>query len=150
MRRSGFTLIELLLAITLIVIIAGVYVMTANPAGQLASARNTERELHLQTIMNAVRQNIADQGNEQFSCAAGPIPATATIMASASGSYDIAPCLIPSYIGYAMPFDPNAPGAYFSSSTDYNTGYTILANASGSITVAAPSAELGKIISVTR
>jgi type II secretory pathway pseudopilin PulG len=150
MKRSGLSLVEILLVVALTVVITSIYILAANPAGQLASSRNSERQFQLQTIMNAIRQNIADQGNEVFSCAAGTIPATTTKMASASGSYNIAPCLIPTYGMFTMPFDPNASSAYYTSVTNYNTGYTISMNASGSITLAAPYAELQKTISITR
>jgi prepilin-type N-terminal cleavage/methylation domain-containing protein len=148
---KGFTLIEILIVITLIVILAATYFFVANPGGQLASARNSTRSNELQAIMNAVRQNVADQANGQFSCSAGPLPTSSAEMASASGTgtYDIAPCLVPTYL-YALPFDPSAPNAHFNSVSDYDTGYTIAINASGTITLAAPYAELGKTISVSR
>lgn len=144
------TLVEILVVVALTVVVTSIYFLVANPAGQLASSRNNERQFQLQAIMNGIRQNIADQGNEQFACASGAIPTTTTKMASASGSYNIAPCLIPTYGLFTMPFDPNASSAYYTSVTNYNTGYTIAANASGSITLSAPYAELKKTISVTR
>src|SRR4051812_43905409 len=112
MARStikGLTLIEIVIVIALIVVITGIYFLAANPAGQLAQSRNSERKLHLETIMQAVRQNIADQNNEQFSCSTGAIPTSSKKMASggASGTYDIGPCLIPTYI-FSLPFDPSA------------------------------------------
>ena len=118
---------EILVVVALTVIVTSIYFLVANPAGQLASSRNNERQFQLQAIMNGIRQNIADQGNEQFACASGAIPTTTTKMASASGSYNIAPCLIPTYGLFTMPFDPNASSAYYTSVTNYNTGYTIAA-----------------------
>jgi prepilin-type N-terminal cleavage/methylation domain-containing protein len=148
--RRGLTLIEIVITIALIVVITGIYIVAANPAGQLASSRNTQRSLHLQTIGNSVRANMADQGNEKFLCSSGPIPTTSTLMGSAAGQYNIAPCLIPTYI-FSMPFDPIASSAHYVSVSDYATGYAISINASGTvITLSAPSAELGKTISITR
>jgi len=148
--RAGLSLFELVIAIALIVGIAGVYFLVGNPAGQLAASRNTKRQLDLQTIMNSVRQNIADQPNEQFACAAGPLPTSSTRMANASGSYNIAPCLIPTYM-FNMPFDPNSPNTHYQSNTDYDTGYFVMQNAStGQVTLSAPAAELGKTIQLIR
>jgi prepilin-type N-terminal cleavage/methylation domain-containing protein len=148
--RRGLTLIEIVITIAIIAVLVGTYFLVANPAGQLAGARNSRRNTDLETIMLAVRQNIADQGNNQFGCtSAGAIPTSTTNMGSAAGSYNIAPCLIPTYLN-VMPFDPNATSAYYNSVADYNTGYSILMNASGSITLSAPHAELGKTVSITR
>ncbi len=147
--RRGLTLIEILVAITLIVLLTGVYFMVANPGGQLAASRNNARSLNLETIMIAIRQNIADQGSETFSCSSGALPAAPTDMSSASGGYNIAPCLVPNYLP-AMPVDPAASSSYYRSPTDYDTGYTIMQNSSGSITLAAPNAELQTVITLTR
>ena len=149
--KSGFTLIEILIAITLMVILMGIYFLVANPAGQLASSRNSERLLHLQAIMNAIRQNVADQTTGQFSCSSGPLPTSSADMASASGTgyYDIAPCLVPTYL-FTLPFDPSASSSRYTSVSDYDTGYTVVIDASGTITLSAPYAELGKTISVSR
>lgn len=143
--RKGLTLIEIIIVIALMVILVGVYFLAANPAGQLASSRNSERLLHLQAIMNYIQQNIADNNN-QFLCLSGPIPTSTVLIASSPGSYNIAPCLITN----ALPFDPATSSAHYASVSDYDTGYTILMDASGTITLGAPAAELGKIISVMR
>ncbi len=149
-NRSGLTLFEIVIVIALIAILSAVYFLVANPGSQLAASRNSERTLHLQTIMNAIRQNVADQSNEQFLCSSGAIPATSTDMASASGSYNIAPCLIPTYL-FSLPFDPVLPNAHYISNTNYDTGYSIfITTSTGQITLTAPAAELGKIISITR
>lgn len=148
-NSKGITLMEIIVATALIAIIAGVGIVVFNPAGQLAVARNSERILHLQAIMNAIRQNIADQRGQSFACASGPIPTSTKRMVSSNG-YDIAPCLVPTYI-INLPFDPATSSAHYASLADYDTGYTIARNASTSeITLSAPAAELKKTISVTR
>ena len=148
--RRGLTLVEIVIVIAIIAIVSGIYFVVANPAGQLASSRNTKRQLDLQTLMNAVRANIADQGNGQFGCPSGAIPTSTKNMASASGNYNIAPCIIPTYL-FTMPFDPSATSSYYNSNTDYNAGYSIAINSStGQITLSAPHAELNKAVSITR
>jgi prepilin-type N-terminal cleavage/methylation domain-containing protein len=146
--NRGLTLIEIMIAVALIIILSAAYLIVANPAGQLAAARNGTRSENLQAIMLAVRQNIADQGNETFSCSSGSLPTTSTVMES-NGGYNIAPCLVPNYLAI-MPVDPSASSASYFSASNYNTDYTIIQNASGSITLSAPNAELKQTISITR
>lgn len=145
----GFTLIEILIVIALIAILAGAVIIALNPGRQFSQSRNSTRQTHVTSILNAVQQNAADnQGN--FSCAAGAIPAAATAMQSAAGGYNICSCLVTNYVS-ALPFDPSATGAHYTSCADYTTGYNISRDAAtGRITIAAPSAELGQTIAVTR
>jgi len=69
---------------------------------------------------------------------------------SDAGGYDIAPCLVSTYLP-SMPFDPSATGAIWTSTSTYNTGYDVLqtGGTTGRVTVAA-TAELGASITVTR
>jgi hypothetical protein len=150
MDRRGLTVVEIIIAMGLFAFIAATGIIMLNPGGQLAKGRNTQRELHLNGILNGIRQNMADTSGASFTCASGAIPTSTKRMGSASGSYDIAPCLVPTYIP-TMPTDPSASGAHYTDNTDYDTGYYISRNASsGQITLTAPSAELGKTISVLR
>ncbi|HEX4104350.1 MAG TPA: prepilin-type N-terminal cleavage/methylation domain-containing protein [Candidatus Paceibacterota bacterium] len=147
--RRGLTLIEIVITIAIIAILVGTYFLVANPAGQLASARNSRRTTDLETIMLAIKSNIADQGNGKFSCASGAIPTSTKNMGSAAGSYNIAPCIVPTYIS-VMPSDPGATSSYYNSPSDYNTGYSISINASNTITLSAPHAELGKTVTLSQ
>jgi len=148
--RRGLTLVEIIVAITLLAIIGGAVLIRMNPFGEVAASRNTQRTLHLQGLMVAIRQNISESGTNSFACSSGTIPTTATKMASGAGSYNIAPCLVPAYLS-SLPFDARATNAHYTSNQDYDTGYFISRNASTSqITLTAPSAELGKNISLTR
>jgi prepilin-type N-terminal cleavage/methylation domain-containing protein len=148
-HKQGFTLIEILIVIGLIAVLAGVLVVALNPARQFAQARNAQRYNNVDTIMGSVINNVTDNKGT-FTCATGALPATATVMGSGVGQYDIGPCLTPVYASQ-LPVDPSAAGAHWTDSTDYDTGYSILQSATDSrITIAAPGAELGETISLTR
>jgi prepilin-type N-terminal cleavage/methylation domain-containing protein len=149
--RRGLTLIEILVSVGLAAIVVTIGFVAMNPGSQIAEGRNTQRKLHLEGIMNGIRQNMADTSGGSFTCTSGTIPTSSRRMASSgSSSYNIAPCLVPIYLP-VMPFDPSASGAHYEGNADYDTGYFILRNAStGQITLFAPSAERGKTVSVTR
>lgn len=146
---KGYTLIELIIASTLVVLAAGIALVWLDPSRQFASARNTRRTSDVNAIINAVGQNIADNRGI-FTCTAGAIPTSAIKMASGGGNYNIAPCLMPAYLA-TIPYDPTAVGAHYTSTSDYDTAYTIIASSTtGIVTIQAPSAELGAVIAVSR
>lgn len=148
--RRGFTLIEIIIAVGILALLAGVVVAAVNPARQFALARNTQRISNVNELLNAIGQRIAEnKGIFHANCAAGAIPTTAKKIASGAGDYDIASCLSPTYIS-RIPFDPSAAGAHYTSATDYDTGYTIVQDINGRVTISASSAELGQTISATR
>jgi len=144
--KKAFTLIEILLVIGIIALLAAALIIAINPGRQFAKTRNTQRWTDVNAILSAVIQNMSDNRGS-FNCAAGPLPSTPTVMAS-TGGYNIAPCLVPTYLP-SMPYDPST--GHYSSTTDYNTGYTIMQDpTTGRITVSAPNAELGETITSTK
>ena len=138
----GFTLIEILVVIGIIAILAAIVIIAINPARQFSQANNSQRESNVNTILNAIGQNLADNKGT-FTCATGALPAAAAHIGTAGGAIVDLTCLTPTYLT-AIPFDPKG-GAL----TD--TDYTVFQDATTKrITVAAPNAELGATISVTR
>jgi len=150
-NSAGFTLIEILVAVVIIGALFTIIMTSINPGAYLARGRNTVRWSNITTILNAVGTRMADnKGIFETGCTAGAIPAVSAKMATGAGNYDIAPCLVPTYLPN-MPYDPKASGAHYTSNSDYDTGYNIIQDATTKrITVNAPAAELEGSISITR
>jgi len=146
-RKRGFTLIEILIVVGIIAMLAAIVIIAINPGRQFAQTRNTQRWANINSILNAVHQNMIDNKGT-FTCAAGDIPTTSGAMTNEVGGYDICNCIVDIYIA-EMPYDP-VNGSY-TDCANYNTGYNIFQNTTNHrITVEAPQAELGATIKVTR
>jgi prepilin-type N-terminal cleavage/methylation domain-containing protein len=152
-NKRGFTLIEVLVVIGIIAILAAVVLVAVNPSRQFKLARDSQRTSNVNSLLNAIHQNMAEHRGV-FTCSGIPkeIPITPRVVMSASSTPldegDIASCIVPDYIS-TLPFDPSISGAYFASTTDYNTGYVIYRDVNNRIT-ASSTGELTQSISVTR
>ena len=129
--RLGFTLIEILVVIGIIAVLAAIVIIAINPARQFAQARNSQRQANIDTILNAVGQNIAD--NKGLINCPGLTMATTTVyhIGTGSGNANFSTCLVPTYIPSQVPTDPNG-------GTAIDTQYTIVADTVGRYTVCAP------------
>lgn len=141
--NKGFTLIEILVVIGLIAILAAIVLIAINPGRQFAIARNSQRTANVETILNAIGQNMADNKGVLTGCG-GTIPVSPVAPAYIEdGAVNLGPCLTPTYVS-ALPFDPSlAPTAHWTDKTDYDTRYTIQQDTvvNGSrLTVCAPQA----------
>ncbi len=144
LRSRGFTLIEILIVIGLIAVLAAVVIVAINPGKQFADARNSQRSSNVNSILNAVYQYAVDNNGQVPSA----ITTTSTEVcvtgaASCTGLADLSALTLNGKYMLSLPKDP-------STGTATSTKYTIVKDANGRITVAAPSAENSVMISVTR
>jgi prepilin-type N-terminal cleavage/methylation domain-containing protein len=144
-KRKGFTLIEVLLVIVIIAILAGIVLIAINPGRQVSQANDAQRSSDVNALLNAIHQYSIDNR--------GALPTgittTAADIGDGTGEIDICDDLVPTYMA-GLPTDPTDTGAaYTDCDTTYNTGYTVVSDANGRVTVAAPGAEIATI-SVTR
>jgi len=149
--RSGFTLIELLVVIGILAILLAITLIAINPARQFAQSNNTKRSSDVNAVLNAINQYMADN---QGTLPSGITTTAETIGATAFNT--MCTDLVPQYIA-ALPVDPltnNGTPVQEAdcTGTTWDTGYTVqqTAGAGSRLTVAAPGAELGATIEVTR
>lgn len=128
-QQSGFTLIEILVVIGMIALLATIVIIAINPARQFAQSRNTQRLSNVNTLLNAIGQNIAD--NKGVITCSG-ITTSAKNIGTGSGLVDLSSCLVPTYIPSAIPFDPTNGSAA-------DTKYSIAVDANGRYTICAPN-----------
>lgn len=144
---KGFTLIELLVVIGILAILLSIVLIAINPARQFGQANNTRRRSDVTQILNAIGAFAAD--NKGVLPAGIPVTTPANITDTAGGA-NICADIMPDYIP-ALPEDPQVgTGGSFTVCTGYDTGYTVVRDANNRVTVAAPNAENGETISVTR
>ncbi len=148
-NKSGFTLIELLVVIAIIAILATVVFVALNPAKRFADSRNSRRWNDVNNILTAVHEYTIDNGgtlptglssSEQQlgECSSGGD----TLCSGATGVCLDLGTILASYLK-SIPEDPQ------DGDIDH-TGYSVVSNTAGIVTVSACSAEGGETIEVSR
>lgn len=145
-KLKGFTLIELIIVIGIIVILAAIVLVAVNPARQLASANNAKRSADVNAIINAVSQYEVDQSGGLPNCISTTVKNIGTTVGSTF--CDLVAAGVDSKYIATMPTDPGGAGQTAGTAAD--TKYTIVSTTNNRITVAAPQAQNGATISVTR
>lgn len=146
-NARGFTLIEVLLVVAIISILAGIVILAINPSRQLAQSKNAQRAADVTTILNAVYQYSLDNN--------GTLPASITALAAdtpgeicktggtCTGLVDLSVLTASETYLVSIPIDPACASAN-------GACYEVKRSANGRVTVSAPDAENGEVISVTR
>ena len=148
--QKGFTLIELLVVIGILAVLLSIVLIAINPARQFAQANNTQRRSDVGQFLNAFYQYAAD--NKGVFPPSMPAPGSNKKISTTETGHDFCTALVPTYLA-ALPRDPSVGS--FLDCNSYNTGYLVTVRTVGSgnaprITVSAPNAELGVVISITR
>jgi type IV pilus assembly protein PilA len=144
-NKRAFSLLDVLLAVAAFSILAGIVILAINPYRQLATMRNAQRWVNINTILDAVYQYSVDNKGVFPTT----IPAASTAIcrnASPCGALvDLSALTVNGKYVVALPRDPK-------SATANNSYYYIKKSATtGRITVSASRTENGiGTISVTR
>ena len=163
-NRRAFTLIELLLTVGIISLLAVAVFVALNPSKRLLDTKNARRTTDVDTILSAIHQSIVDnRGNYPTGLSAGMLErqlgtagsGCSTTLANCNVTIANDACLnlmlvasaqdLLPYLA-AMPVDPDGTAVWPSG----ETGYSVVVNSDGIVTVRACGAEGGASIAASR
>lgn len=144
---AGFTLIEIILASAVLVILMSIMLFAIDPNRQLGKANNIKRKSDIVAVLNSISAYSAENKGTL------PTVITTTLTEISTSGIDLCSLLVPKYIS-ALPKDPslnsNSVGPCPVPPATYNTGYTVSKDTDNRVTVSAPSAQNGEVISIQR
>ncbi len=151
-RQQGFTIPELLVVAGVIFGLLAVALIFAHPRDYSVQNRNNERWLNVSQIMQLISRYASDNGKLP-----DKITTTAEVISNDTMGIDLCPDFAPSYVK-SLPIDPTGglaldPQSCLNTEESvniYTTGYTVKKSDDGTVTVAAPNAESGAKISLSR
>jgi prepilin-type N-terminal cleavage/methylation domain-containing protein len=162
-NNNGFTLLEILLVVAAIGILAGIVILAINPGRQLAAARNAQRQVDVNTILNAIYQFSLDHNGRipetinTFSAndtcldaanSENPFPYSICVTSNGCSGINMDDLITNSKYLVGIPRDPSG---YTPSNGDENqSGYFVIKQSTGRVSVCAPLAENDQEISVSR
>lgn len=160
--KRAFTLVELLLTVGIISLLAVAVFVALNPSRRLLDTKNARRTTDVDTILSAIHQSIVDNrgtyptglsagmvqrqlGTAAAGCATALAGCNVTDVAcldlmAVANPQDLLPYLA------AMPVDPDGTAVWPAG----ETGYSVVVNSDGIVTVRACGAEGGASISASR
>ena len=154
-KNKGFTFLEIILFLGVVAVLLGIFFLAINPTKQLGDIRNSQRRLDVLTILDAVYQYSIDNNNTfpavinktNLICVAdtNQICQDGGTCNNLINLYNDLTIASSTYLK-SMPKDP----AVAISAGGGSRYYISKQQASGRITVCAPKAENGMVISVTR
>jgi len=152
-KRSGFTLIELLVVITIISVLAVAVSVALNPAQRIKDAKNARRTADVDSILTAIHEYVVDnKGDYPAGVTAGMVerqlgsdPTGCTIATGGCAVTNDVCLNITTLTPYlkSIPIDPSGGTTY----TAAKTGYSLITDANGIVTIRACGAETTEISS---
>ncbi len=143
---QGFTLIELIVVIGIIAILAAIVIVAVNPARQFSQARNTQRNSDVRAVVSAANQYAADNNGSITGLGVDVCTATPEVISGSTfgsgGASTLTQLMVPTYLS-SIPADPQPTSG----------DYTICIDTTGGgnrVKGNAPSAELGKVITISQ
>jgi prepilin-type N-terminal cleavage/methylation domain-containing protein len=136
---QGFTLIEILVVIGIIALLAAIVIIAINPARQFAQARNSQRMSNINTLLNGIGQNIADNKGVLTGCPS--VGSASSTIGTGSSNVDLSSCLS-IYIPGGIPMDPTGTAADTKYQISYNSStgrYLICAKESDEPALGSPA-----------
>lgn len=152
-RQSGFTLLELVVVVVAVSGLLLVALAFMHPKNFAITNRNTERQLGTAQMLQLVTRYVADHGDVPPGVTDKPL-----VIGSQPDELNLCTSFVPTYTK-EFPTDPVTGGVLAldgqtklctEKDVHFSTGYTIAKAKDGTVTIAAPDAEDGAKVEISR